>query len=55
MRIYVQHAGGLCTTYFEIKLPEVGQPYKGEIVDKVVPHDPPRNGFDAYIHLKKAL
>lgn len=52
MKLRVQYAGGLCTTYIEARIPLEGEIYKGEIVEKVARHDPPRNGFDAYVYLK---
>lgn len=54
MKLRVQYAGGLCTTHHEARIPYEGEVYKGEVVEKVMRHDPPRNGFDAYVYLKVA-
>ncbi len=52
MKLRIQYAGGLCTHVYGSKVPSEGEIYDGEIVEEVNLHDPPRNGFAAYVYIR---
>ena len=53
MKLYVTFSGGKTADHHAARVPYEGEVYKGEIVDRVECHDPPRNGYHAYIWLKR--
>lgn len=53
MKIKVQYAGGVEVTVHASELPRIGEPYDGEIVDKVTVYEAPGAGCDAMIVLKR--
>ncbi len=53
MKLYVTHFSGKTAVYESIRIPAEGEIYKGEIVNKTVVHDPPRNGYHAYVWLRR--
>ena len=52
IKIYIVFSGGLCIEEKVKRIPFVGEPFHGEIVNKVTEFSPPRNGYSAYVWLE---
>lgn len=55
MKIKFLYAGGVEATIYASELPRVGEPYDGEIVEKITVYESPGAICDAMIVLKREV